>query len=200
MTSDVKTHYAEGIEVRAAVSSEFAEILTPEALDFIAKLARSFEDRRQELLARRPQRQASLDAGNLPDFLPETAQIPASIDQSALTPRRAQRIDCAVDREAFGNSAEIDAAGLEQPHRSPLDFEPCPVRRLGLRLVRMSRNQAALYGPFAGADDVECIFAALRPKQGALKHSRGPIVHLHGRLMRKPVDARDAAVRLVRAH
>ena len=50
-------------------------ILTPEASYFLTKLAREFEARRQELLARRAARQQQIDAGQLPDFLPETARI-----------------------------------------------------------------------------------------------------------------------------
>src|SRR6266571_2802509 len=61
--------------VSARVSAEFAEILTPEALVFIARLHRKFESRRQELLARRAACQQEFDAGKLPDFLPETSQI-----------------------------------------------------------------------------------------------------------------------------
>jgi malate synthase len=51
------------------------QILTPEASYFLTKLAREFEARRQELLARRAARQQRIDAGQLPDFLPETAHI-----------------------------------------------------------------------------------------------------------------------------
>jgi len=51
------------------------EILSPEAREFLNALARNFEKRRQELLARRDVRQKQIDAGQLPDFLPETAEI-----------------------------------------------------------------------------------------------------------------------------
>ena len=51
------------------------QILTPEASSFLTKLSREFETRRQELLARRAARQQQIDAGQLPDFLPETARI-----------------------------------------------------------------------------------------------------------------------------
>jgi len=64
-----------GIEVRGPVSGRFAEILTAEALTFVAQLARKFEARRQELLERRRVRQQEIDRGKLPDFLPETAEI-----------------------------------------------------------------------------------------------------------------------------
>ena len=64
-----------GVELRAPSSGEADRILTPGALGFLATLHRSFEPRRQELLAARRTRQATFDAGALPDFLPETAQI-----------------------------------------------------------------------------------------------------------------------------
>src|SRR5712692_1106663 len=52
-----------------------SHMLTPEAQAFLTKLARTFESRRQHLLARRRVRQQEIDAGHLPDFLPETASI-----------------------------------------------------------------------------------------------------------------------------
>jgi len=66
---------AQDIQVIGRVTAEFAQILTPQALDFVAKLHRTFESRRQELLARRAARQKEFDAGKLPDFLPETRQV-----------------------------------------------------------------------------------------------------------------------------
>src|SRR5678816_2057715 len=65
----------EDITVSGRVTAAFAEILTPEALSFIAALHRQFEPRRQELLARRAARQKEFDAGRMPDFLPETRQV-----------------------------------------------------------------------------------------------------------------------------
>ena len=50
-------------------------ILTPDAIAFLSKLAETFEYRRQELLARRRGVQQEIDAGKMPDFLPETASI-----------------------------------------------------------------------------------------------------------------------------
>ena len=52
-----------------------AEILTAEARRFLTTLARACEPRRQELLARRVERQRRLDAGEQPDFLPETRSV-----------------------------------------------------------------------------------------------------------------------------
>src|SRR5277367_4581416 len=51
------------------------QILTPEAIAFLNKLAREFEARRQQLLARRGVRQQQIDAGQFPEFLAETAHI-----------------------------------------------------------------------------------------------------------------------------
>ena len=64
-----------GVEIRGPVIGAHAEILTQEAIEFLAKLARKFEDRRQELLERRVVRQREISEGRLPDFLPETKEI-----------------------------------------------------------------------------------------------------------------------------
>jgi malate synthase len=53
------------------------DVLTPEALAFVAGLHRRFDGRRKALLAARAERQQEFDAGALPDFLPETAAIRA---------------------------------------------------------------------------------------------------------------------------
>ncbi|HEU0289947.1 MAG TPA: malate synthase A [Burkholderiales bacterium] len=79
-----------GIEIRAAVTPEFSAILTPQALAFIAKLARKFETRRRELMAARARRQAEFDAGKLPEFLPETRSIRESEWTVAPAPRDLQ--------------------------------------------------------------------------------------------------------------
>jgi malate synthase len=65
----------QGVAIAGPISKEFAQILTPEALGFVAKLHRKFESRRQELLARRVQRQKEFDAGAKPDFLKETQRV-----------------------------------------------------------------------------------------------------------------------------
>ena len=68
-------HYGPGIEITGRISDEYAAILTPEALAFVARLQRAFGARRTELLALRAERQRQWDAGKLPDFLPETRAI-----------------------------------------------------------------------------------------------------------------------------
>ncbi|MDQ3855590.1 MAG: malate synthase A, partial [Chloroflexota bacterium] len=63
------------LEVLAPVPPEYMEILSPDALAFVAMLSLDFGSRRQELLRRRETQQAELDAGSLLDFLPETGHI-----------------------------------------------------------------------------------------------------------------------------
>ncbi len=65
----------QGMEINAPIKPEYEQILTPAALALVAKLARAFEPRRQELLALRVERAKRLDAGERPDFLPETQHI-----------------------------------------------------------------------------------------------------------------------------
>ena len=67
--------FAEGVEFTAPIPEEFAGILTPEAVAFVAMLSREFSGRVDELLAKRAERQERLNAGELPDFLPETREI-----------------------------------------------------------------------------------------------------------------------------
>jgi malate synthase len=63
------------IDIRGPQSPAQSAILTPEALRFVANLQREFDARRLALLAARCERQQKLDAGQLPDFLPETESI-----------------------------------------------------------------------------------------------------------------------------
>jgi len=69
------TQFPTGIQIKGAFLPGFETILTTEALAFVGQLHRTFEARRQELLAKRAARQKEFDAGNLPDFLPETRAI-----------------------------------------------------------------------------------------------------------------------------
>ncbi len=64
-----------GVEIVGPVSPQVEEVLTPEALAFVAELHRAFNPRRQELLAARKERQAAIDAGMTPGFPTETADI-----------------------------------------------------------------------------------------------------------------------------
>ena len=68
---------ASRIDAAPAPSSEERanDILSPEALDFVAELHGRFEPRRQELLAARRERAKELQAGGTLDFLEETREI-----------------------------------------------------------------------------------------------------------------------------
>jgi malate synthase len=64
-----------GVEIRGAWAPRYEEILNDASLAFLAGLQRKFNPTRQRLLARRDERQAELDRGALPDFLPETKHV-----------------------------------------------------------------------------------------------------------------------------
>jgi malate synthase len=66
---------SEGIEVIGPIIGDFAEILTPDALNFVADLHRRFNPERERLLRARNIRQERLDHGELPDFLTETQNV-----------------------------------------------------------------------------------------------------------------------------
>jgi len=57
-----------GVKILAAVKPEHENVLTPEALDFVADIHRNFEATRQELLTARATRQARIDAGEQLSF------------------------------------------------------------------------------------------------------------------------------------
>ena len=87
--------FSGGVEVHGPITPEFAQILSPEAVAFVAKLCRQFEPRRRELLAARTARQKEFDAGKLPDFLPETANIRSS--EWKIAPQPADMLDRRVE-------------------------------------------------------------------------------------------------------
>jgi malate synthase len=113
--------YGPGIAMAGRITPEYAQILTPEAMAFVAKLQRAFGGRRDELLARRAQRQAEFDAGKLPEFLPATRAVregdwtcaPVGAD---ITDRRVE-ITGPVDRKmivnALNSGAQVFMADFE---------------------------------------------------------------------------------------
>ncbi|MCA0421533.1 MAG: malate synthase A [Proteobacteria bacterium] len=64
-----------GVVVKGALQPGFEQILTTEALAFVADLHRRFNETRKRLLALRAERQKRFDAGETPDFLAETKHI-----------------------------------------------------------------------------------------------------------------------------
>ena len=63
------------LELNGPVAAGFDEILTPDALEFVAELQQRFGPRRRELLEARARRRARLRAGEMLDFLPDTREI-----------------------------------------------------------------------------------------------------------------------------
>jgi malate synthase len=113
--------YIDGVEFRAPVTERFTEILTQEAVAFVVGLQRAFNARRKELLAARVDRQARLDAGEKPDFLPETKKIRESEWTVAPLPAdlldRRVEITGSVDRKmiinALNSGAKVFMADFE---------------------------------------------------------------------------------------
>jgi malate synthase len=109
------------VEFLAPISESYAEILTPEAVEFIVDLQRTFNARRKALLEARVERQKRLDAGEKPNFLAETksirdaewsvAPIPADIQD------RRVEITGPVDRKmiinALNSGAKVFMADFE---------------------------------------------------------------------------------------
>ncbi len=91
-----------------------SSILTAEARAFLVNLAARFETRRQELLARRKEVQQKIDAGWLPDFLPETAAVRKGDWKVAPTPKdlldRRVEITGPVDRKMIINALNSGAS------------------------------------------------------------------------------------------
>jgi malate synthase len=113
--------FADGVQILGDMTPAYAEILTPEATRFLAELARRFESTRQERLAARVKRQAEIDAGALPDFPTETAEIRAAAWTVAPIPADLQdrrvEITGPVDRKmvinALNSGANIFMADFE---------------------------------------------------------------------------------------
>jgi len=127
------------LQITAPTSSEFSEILTPAALTFLEALERNFGPRRLELLAFREARQARLDAGELPDFLPETADIRSSDYRVKPAPADLQdrrvEITGPTDRKmvinALNSGAKVFMADFEDAN-SP-SWENCVQGQINLR-------------------------------------------------------------------
>ncbi len=102
-----------GLEIIASSNPEFDRILTPEAVAFAERVIRQFRPRVDELLDQRRERQARLDAGESPDFLPETAEIRAGDWQVAPLPDDLQdrrvEITGPVDRKMVINALNSGA-------------------------------------------------------------------------------------------
>src|SRR6266545_5733429 len=130
-----ETILRDGIEVLGPLAPGFGDILTPEALEFVASLARSFGAEREMLLERRVKRQAAFDRGELPDFLEETASIRSGEWRVASPPAdlldRRVEITGPVDRKmvinALNSGARMFMADFEDSNAPTWrNWEPQP--------------------------------------------------------------------------
>ncbi|MBS1220792.1 MAG: malate synthase [Proteobacteria bacterium] len=117
-----------GVQVNAPLSPRFDEILTHDALALVAKLHRAFEPRRQELLKKRVERQVRIDAGEMPDFLPETKAIREGDWKIAPLPKALERrrteitgpVEAKMIINAYNSGADSYMTDFEDSN-SPLD-------------------------------------------------------------------------------
>jgi malate synthase len=75
MTAPTSLTLPAGVVVKGALAERYDEVLSHDALAFVADLQRRFNETRKRLLALRKERQKRFDAGETPDFLPETKHI-----------------------------------------------------------------------------------------------------------------------------
>jgi malate synthase len=75
------------VVLKGANEGRSTEVLTSEALAFVARLQRQFGSRRLELLRQRDERQSRLDAGEAPQFLVDTQTVRKSDWRDAKAPR-----------------------------------------------------------------------------------------------------------------
>ncbi|MBI4336550.1 MAG: malate synthase A [Chloroflexi bacterium] len=114
-----------GVEVLGRVTPEFAEVLSTEALTFVADLSREFEGTRRALIRARAARQAEIDAGQSPDFLTETQAIrqrdwKVAPPPSDLLDRRVELTGPSSDRKMVSNAlnsgAQVYMTDFEDAH------------------------------------------------------------------------------------
>jgi malate synthase len=136
---------AAGVQLHAKPGARQAEILSSEALAFLADLHRRFDGRRLDLLARRAERQELFDAGRLPHFLTETKSVRDGDWKVAAIPAdlldRRVEITGPVDRKmiinALNSGAKVFMADFEDAS-SPM-------------FANMIEGQANLKDRWAGA-------------------------------------------------
>ena len=96
------------IKILGETPPNFKEILTDEALDFVAQIQEQFGNRRVDLLNQRKKRQDDINQGNFPDFLAETENIRTSNWEVSPPPKdlldRRVEITGPVDRKMIINA------------------------------------------------------------------------------------------------
>jgi malate synthase len=103
-----------GVELTGTIEEGYQHILSMDALEFIASLARTYTSRVEELLDQRRLRQARFDAGERPGFLEETKSIRERDWKVAKLPKdlldRRVEITGPVDRKMIINALNSGAS------------------------------------------------------------------------------------------
>jgi malate synthase len=155
-----------GVKVTGAVKPGYEQVLTHDALAFVAELERSFGARRRELLAARAARQARLDAGEKPDFLAETAGVRAADWTVAPLPRdildRRVEITGPVDRKMVINALNSGASVFMA------DFEDATTPTWANLIEGQANLRDAVRGTITFTDPVSDRFYKLNDKHAVL--------------------------------
>src|SRR5438132_1988764 len=110
--SRMQSSLASVVEI-SEIPPDFTEVLTHDALVFVAKLQREFGARRDQALQRRNDRQRQFDAGEMPDFLSATKNIRESDWSCAPIPKdlRDRRVEITgpTDRKMVINALNSGA-------------------------------------------------------------------------------------------
>src|SRR5258708_11774501 len=111
------------LAVTGSTPPEQRSVLTPAALEFVARLAREFGPRIRERLQARRVRQARFDDGERPDFLAETRRIRESDWQAAPLPAvlddRRGEVTGAGGRQMIINAMSSGANGFMADLQDP---------------------------------------------------------------------------------
>ena len=148
------------------------EVLTPEALDFVAELNRRFGDRRNELLERRRSRRAEVARTHRLDFLPETVEVRASQWRVAAAPQDLQdrRVEMTGPTErkmtinALNSGARVWLADLEDantPHWANVVSGQVNLKDAGRRTIEYTSPEGKTYSL---KDDQRLATIVVRPR------------------------------------
>jgi malate synthase len=106
----------EPLHVSGPAGDRSAKVLSPDALAFLTELHYRFDPGRRALLARRAERQAAIDAGELPGFLPETKDVREGVWRVPAAPAdlRDRRVEITgpVERKMMINALNSGASAF----------------------------------------------------------------------------------------
>lgn len=125
--------------IKGEVKDHYLDILTPEALAFVAQLHKQFSTQRKRLLEKRQKVQEAIHKGILPTFLPETQHIREGNWQASPVPTdiqdRRTEITGPVERKmiinALNSGAKVFMADFEDSNSPTL--ENCIEGQINLR-------------------------------------------------------------------